>query len=770
MKTIIRIAKLELSILFYSPIAWFLLIVFLFQCGFLYTGQLGNFITLQATSSNKEFHVGLTNKVFSMPFGQPFGLLSEIMSKLYLYLPLLTMGLISRELSSGTIKLLYSSPMDISEIILGKFLSMMIYNFILILVLGIFVVIGSFNIPFIDYGLILSGLLGVYLLLCAYAAVGLFMSCLTAYQVVAGLSTFVLLALLAYIGSLWQDIDIVRDFTYALSISGRAIHMISGLISTKDVIYFLVIIYIFLGLSILKLKAGRETVPKTVGYGRYVLLVISALLISYVSSRPGLVRYFDATANKNQTLSLNARKIMEEIGDAPLEVVSYINILDQRYWRGQPAQRNADKDRWEPYLRFKPDIIFSYVYYYDSVPDPELYKRNAGKSLRQIAGDYAKAYKVDFRVFKSPEEMKKIVDLEPEQNRYVMQLKFKGKTTFLRLYDDNEAFPSEAETSAALERLTVKLPKIIFLQGQSERDPGGYDARSLRTLTSNITFRYSLVNQGFDVGTISLKNQEIPEDISALIIADPQTDFEPDVLEKIRKYIAGGGNLMITGEPGGSAILQPLIQPMGVGILDGRLIQPAKNHSPDLVLTYMTPAASALSKLVKKAYEDSLTIAMPGVMGLSYSQDGRYRIEPLLMTDAARSWLRTGGSGSDSANLMYNPESGDKKGAVPTALRLVRNINGHEQRIVITGDVDFLKVLDLRSQHIDIANYIFDTSLFGWLSNGKFPIDTTIPDSKDDHFNIGDSGVLVLKYVVLGILPASLLLFSVLLLKRRKKK
>jgi ABC-2 type transport system permease protein len=492
------------------------------------------------------------------------------------------------------------------------------------------------------------------------------------------------------------------------------------------------------------------------GFGRYALLISSALLISYVSSRPALVRYFDATANKNQTLSPNAQKIMAEIGDAPLEVVSYINILDQRYWRGQPAQRNADKDRWEPYLRFKPDIKFSYVYYYDSVPDPEIYKRSGGKSLRQMAEDYAKAFKVDFSVFKGPEEIKKIVDLEPEQNRYVMQLKFKGKSTFLRLFDDNEAFPSEAETSAALERLIVKLPKIVFLQGQQERDPKGYDPRSLRTLTSNITFRNSLVNQGFDVETLSLKDQNIPRDISALVIADPETDFEPEVLEKIRKYIADGGNLMITGEPGKKAIIAPLIQPMGVEMLDGTIVQPAKNHSPDLALTYMTPAAAGLSKLVRNAYEDSLTIAMQGVTGFSYTQGGMYRIGPLLMTDPSRSWMAADTSKSGPA--------------IPTALSLVRNINGHEQRIVITGDADFLKILNLRSQHIDVANYIFDTSLFGWLSNGKFPIDTTLPNSKDDHFNIGESGVLVLKYVVLGVLPALLLMFCVVLLKRRKKK
>ena len=152
-------------------------------------------------------------------FGPPYGLWADLAKKLYLYLPLLTMGLMARELNAGTIKLLYSSPIKVREIIFGKFLAMMAYNFVLILLLAVFAVAAVFNIQSADVGLLLSGLFGMYLLLCTYAAIGLFMSCLTSYQVVAALSTLVLLALLSYSGDLWQGVDFVRDLTYFLSIN-----------------------------------------------------------------------------------------------------------------------------------------------------------------------------------------------------------------------------------------------------------------------------------------------------------------------------------------------------------------------------------------------------------------------------------------------------------------------------------------------------------------------------------------------------------------------
>ena len=70
----------------------------------------------------------VTEKVFS----SYRGLLSQVQQYLYLYIPLLTMGLMSREFSSGSIKLLYSSPITSTQIVLGKFLSMMFYGLIML--------------------------------------------------------------------------------------------------------------------------------------------------------------------------------------------------------------------------------------------------------------------------------------------------------------------------------------------------------------------------------------------------------------------------------------------------------------------------------------------------------------------------------------------------------------------------------------------------------------------------------------------------------------
>jgi ABC-2 type transport system permease protein len=766
MKTTLRIAKLELNTLFYSPIAWFLSIVFLFQCGLSYTSGLQQLLTYQQIGGHQLRF--LDHSTISI-FGFQSGLLGDVLRKVYLYLPLLTMGLISREVNNGTIKLLYSSPIKVSQIIFGKFMAMMAYNLMLILILGIFAVACVFNVQSADLGFIFPGILAIYLLLCAYAAIGLFMSCLTSYQVVAAISTLVTFAVLAFIGTMWQDIDFVRGLTYFLSISGRAEHMIYGLISTKNIMYFVIIIMMFLGFSIIKLQSGRESKSGLRIAGQYLFVFVLALVAGYITSVPKFVGYYDATAGETQTLTPATQKIIRELGDEPLEVTSYINLVDWLYRGGEPEQRNRDLDRWEPYLRFKSNIKLKYVYYYD-VPgaEQELFKQYPGKSLRQIAEQQAYSYKTSIKDFKTPAGIRKIIDLRPENNRYVMQLKYKGKTTFLRLFDDNERFPSEAETGAALKRLMVKLPKIVFVQGEFERNKDKLSDKDYGILIGQKTNRFALVNQGFDSDTISLKDQEIPQDIATLVIADPRANFTPGVLAKLQRYINDGGNLLIAGEPGKQAIINPVIQPLGVQFIDGQLVQKSKDNAPNMIKALLTKAAAGMSKDLGMDFKDGIGVAMPGAAGLTYKNNGPFAIKPLLVTDERTSWIKKGKLVLDSAAIAFSAANGDEKKSVPTALALTRNINGKQQRIIVTGDADFLSSAELKRW--GNANREFDTPLFGWFTYGQFPINTARPDSKDNRINLTYAGFTNLKIAFLGILPGLLLLFAIIFLVRRKRK
>ena len=232
MKMIYKIARMELQKMFYSPIAWLILIVFAVQSGMTFIGYIANYV------ANTELGYDL-NSLTARTFSGPFGFFGKIQNNIYLYLPLLTMGLLSREFGSGSIKLLYSSPVSNKQIVLGKFLSMMMFGFVMILILLLQSLYGFYAIKAYDFPLVVTGLLGLYLLICTYAAIGLFMSSLTSYQVVAAIGTFAVFFVLGRVGIMWQGIEFVRDITYWLSINGRSATFINGLICSEDVLYFL---------------------------------------------------------------------------------------------------------------------------------------------------------------------------------------------------------------------------------------------------------------------------------------------------------------------------------------------------------------------------------------------------------------------------------------------------------------------------------------------------------------------------------------------------
>ena len=102
MKIIYRIAKTELQMLFYSPIAWLLLICFVIQTGIIFIDIFGYFVRHMEEYGS----AWRASRTLFANGDLGAGLWPQVQSFLYFYIPLLTMGMVSRDLSSGSIKLL----------------------------------------------------------------------------------------------------------------------------------------------------------------------------------------------------------------------------------------------------------------------------------------------------------------------------------------------------------------------------------------------------------------------------------------------------------------------------------------------------------------------------------------------------------------------------------------------------------------------------------------------------------------------------------------
>jgi len=177
----------------------------------------------------------------------------------YLLVPVaavITMHLFSEERRSGTIELLMTYPVNDWEVVMGKYLaSLLLYAFVLSLTIQYPIFLGIFGNP--DWGIILAGYLGTFLIGAAFLAMGVLSSALTRSAVVASIICLLMLFALRFLaaGSTLGG-GLGRVFRY-LSFSGQLDNFSSGLIDTRDVVYLVSFAFFSLFTAIRVIEINR---------------------------------------------------------------------------------------------------------------------------------------------------------------------------------------------------------------------------------------------------------------------------------------------------------------------------------------------------------------------------------------------------------------------------------------------------------------------------------------------------------------------------------
>ena len=194
------------------------------------------------------------------------------------------------------------------------------------------------------------------------------MSSLTTYQVVAAVGTLIILAILNFVGSIGQEYDLIRELTYWLSINGRTIDMLNGVIRSEDVIYFVVVVTLFLTFTTFKLTSDRCTISRFRQAISYLGFFVAAMAIGYFTSRPGMIKVWDTTRTRLNSLTENSQHVLAKL-TGPVTITNYVNLLDNKSYRYLPIMKKANETIFEPYCLAKPDLQVKYVYYYDFAPN-----------------------------------------------------------------------------------------------------------------------------------------------------------------------------------------------------------------------------------------------------------------------------------------------------------------------------------------------------------------------------------------------------------------
>lgn len=226
------IMKRELANYFATPVAYVFIILFLVMSGFL-TFNIGNFF---------ESHQADLRPFFSW---HPW---------LYLFfIPAVAMRLWTEERRAGTIELLLTLPVTMMDAVAGKFLAAwIIAGAALFLTFPMVISVAYLGDP--DFGVIITGYVGSFLMAGAYLAIGSCFSALGKSQVVSFIISVVAIFLLMVIGmsGLWIPSYMPELITRGLSNLSLLNHFDSiqrGVIDIRDIIYYISVILLSLAAS-----------------------------------------------------------------------------------------------------------------------------------------------------------------------------------------------------------------------------------------------------------------------------------------------------------------------------------------------------------------------------------------------------------------------------------------------------------------------------------------------------------------------------------------
>ena len=237
MTHLIALTSRELKAFWYSPLAYVVGALFLLLQGWA-------FWLLVAVLNDPRMDPSWTMSQFF--FGGTFFFWFSIL----MITPLLTMRAFSEEKRTGTIEFLLTAPVTDTQVVLSKFLgAWIVYIALWATTLALFFVLRAFTA--FDWGPMLTGLIGTWLLGAVLLSIGILASSVTRNQVIAALLSFVVILLLFSVGILdvfIHDPEASKIIRYC-SLMEHLRDFSKGIVDTRPVILYATLTAVMLFLT-----------------------------------------------------------------------------------------------------------------------------------------------------------------------------------------------------------------------------------------------------------------------------------------------------------------------------------------------------------------------------------------------------------------------------------------------------------------------------------------------------------------------------------------
>lgn len=445
-----------------------------------------------------------------------------------LLLPAITMRSFAEETQQGTIEMLRTKPVTLWEIIAGKYLATLtLVLFSLIPTAVYYYTIYQLGSPKgnLDTGAIMGSYVGLFLLAAVFGAIGMLASSLTNNQIAA----FVLAAFLGFLMlngfEYFSQLPVFAgkgdDLIQKLGIQYHYRSLSRGVLDSRDLIYFLSLIFLFLSLAKASLERGA--------YVRAFLLAGILLFLNILANaRVGgqaLYGYADLTADKRYTLTSGTRKLLNGLDDVLFVKV----LLGGEFPAGFKRLQTATTDMLEDFRSESGLVEYDFE-------DPFA---GSVKEINQRIETYRKdgLQPISLRLPGQAESTTKAV--LPYALVY-----YKGRSIPVNLLEGGPGVTEES-LNKAVRFLEYKLsnaisqiqkpekPAIVFTSGHGELEP--FETADLERA----------LRQFYNTGRLVLDSVvQVDPGIDVLVVAKPRGPFSEKDKFKIDQYVMQGGKLL----------------------------------------------------------------------------------------------------------------------------------------------------------------------------------------------------------------------------------
>ena len=521
-RSIFTIAKKEVASLLNSPTGYVILCSFLFLWEFIFFRS----VFLVGESSLRS--------------------LFSLLPWMFLFLiPCLTMGSFVQEKLDGTLELLLTHPIKESDLIIGKFLS--ILSFIFFGLLFIVPIAVCFNFyGDIDFGAFFVQCIGSLLLASVLVSIGLFISTLVRTQVSSFLLSFLFMFFAIMLNSpfITEKLPVVLSHVLdSLSVVSHFSAISRGAIDTRDVIFFLSSSFIFLNLAYLMLLRDRisnsKVVYRTAKFTCFLFIAIAVVVNVLGYQIPGRI---DLTKNGAYTLSDTTKSVLQNLNDIVNITLYSSEKLPPQF---QPVIREVKELLKDYKVSAKGDVVIH-------VKDP-----SADNDVKLEAQSYG-IQTVQFNVVGQEEFQVKTGNLglvvsyggQHESIPFIQRvddLEYRLTSFIKNLTDDNKkklgfisthgakGISSYANFSSWIEKqFDIQTVDIGLLLTQSQKSNEAQEEKE-----ANISSSLQVVSQQEQEDVSGILN-----DYSVIVIAGPNQLFQKEQKEVIEKYIQQGGSVL----------------------------------------------------------------------------------------------------------------------------------------------------------------------------------------------------------------------------------